>query len=139
MISLPAAFAAFKLKRPIRIALDRDEDMMMTGGRHPFLFKYKVGCTKDGKITALDMKAYLNAGYSLDCSSHVMKNAHHHITSAYNFKNVRFECNGMTTFEFYIGKLSILIQFQIFFSYANEHKIKYSISRVWKSKRCLCC
>jgi len=27
---------------PIRCMLDRDEDMIITGGRHPYLAKYKV-------------------------------------------------------------------------------------------------
>ncbi|XP_070496874.1 xanthine dehydrogenase-like [Chironomus tepperi] len=97
LITLPAAFAAYKMKRPIRIVLDRNEDMEMTGGRHPFLFKYKVGCTKDGKITAADIKAYLNAGYSLDYSSFVMHSAYLHITNAYNFESVRFESNVLQT------------------------------------------
>lgn len=33
----------FRLKRPVRCMLDRDEDMLVTGGRHPFYGKYKVG------------------------------------------------------------------------------------------------
>lgn len=32
-----------RLKRPVRCMLDRDEDMLITGGRHPFYAKYKVG------------------------------------------------------------------------------------------------
>lgn len=32
-----------RLKRPVRCMLDRDEDMLVTGGRHPFYGKYKVG------------------------------------------------------------------------------------------------
>lgn len=32
-----------RLKRPVRCMLDRDEDMLITGGRHPFYGKYKVG------------------------------------------------------------------------------------------------
>lgn len=28
--------------RPVRCMLDRDEDMLITGGRHPFLARYKV-------------------------------------------------------------------------------------------------
>lgn len=38
-----AAVAARKTRRPVRIALDRDEDMAITGTRHPALIKYKVG------------------------------------------------------------------------------------------------
>lgn len=48
--------------------LDRDEDMAMTGTRHPFLFKYRVACTNDGKIIGCRAKIYQNAGYSIDLS-----------------------------------------------------------------------
>lgn len=34
---------AVRLNRPVRCMLDRDEDMLITGGRHPFYGKYKVG------------------------------------------------------------------------------------------------
>lgn len=35
-------FSCVRLKRPVRCMLDRDEDMLITGGRHPFYGKYKV-------------------------------------------------------------------------------------------------
>jgi xanthine dehydrogenase/oxidase len=44
----------------------------MTGQRHAFLGKYKVGYSADGKILALDMKLYCNAGNSLDLSAAIM-------------------------------------------------------------------
>lgn len=39
LVALPVAFAAYSMNRPIRCMLDRDEDMMISGTRHPFLFK----------------------------------------------------------------------------------------------------
>lgn len=51
--------------------LDRDEDMMTTGTRHPFLFKYKVGFTNEGLMTVLEINVYANAGCSLDLSGPV--------------------------------------------------------------------
>ncbi|WAR00721.1 XDH-like protein [Mya arenaria] len=42
VFSTPCAIAANKLGRPVRVMLDRDEDMVMSGGRHPFLARYKV-------------------------------------------------------------------------------------------------
>lgn len=68
LIALPVALAAHKMNRPVRCMLDRDEDMMMTGTRHPFLHKYKVAFNKDGKITGCKIKIYNNAGYSIDLS-----------------------------------------------------------------------
>jgi xanthine dehydrogenase/oxidase len=51
--------------------LDRDEDMSITGTRHPFYFKYKVAFTKEGLLTGCDIQIYNNAGYSMDLSGAV--------------------------------------------------------------------
>lgn len=71
LVSLPVALAAHKLQRPVRCMLDRDEDMQMTGTRHPFLVKYEVACTKEGKIMAAVVNIYNNGGYSIDLSGPV--------------------------------------------------------------------
>ncbi|KAG7247003.1 hypothetical protein CRUP_029620 [Coryphaenoides rupestris] len=42
ILSTVVAVCAQKLQRPVRCMLDRDEDMVVTGGRHPFYAKYKV-------------------------------------------------------------------------------------------------
>lgn len=70
-VSTAAAIAANDLNRPVRCCLERDEDMMSSGGRHPFLGKYKVGFTKEGKVLSLQMKLYSNAGNSCDLSNPV--------------------------------------------------------------------
>lgn len=71
MIALPIAIAARKFNRPMRCMLDRDEDMVMSGGRHPCLMKYKVGVDHRGKILGCKVEIYLNGGYSLDLSNGV--------------------------------------------------------------------
>lgn len=71
--ALPVALAAHRMNRPIRCMLDRDEDMMITGTRHPFLIKYKVSFNNDGKMTGSKIKIYNNAGYSLDLSHSVSR------------------------------------------------------------------
>uniref|UniRef100_A0A4W6FUE5 Xanthine dehydrogenase/oxidase n=1 Tax=Lates calcarifer TaxID=8187 RepID=A0A4W6FUE5_LATCA len=68
VLSTVVAVAANKLKRPVRCMLDRDEDMLITGGRHPFYGKYKVGFLNSGKVMALDVSYYSNAGNSMDLS-----------------------------------------------------------------------
>ncbi|EPY77223.1 aldehyde oxidase 3-like protein [Camelus ferus] len=60
------AFAANKHGRAVRCILERGEDMLITGGRHPYLGKYKAGFMNDGRILALDMEHYSNGGASLD-------------------------------------------------------------------------
>ncbi|XP_044734531.1 xanthine dehydrogenase isoform X2 [Chrysoperla carnea] len=88
LVALPAALAAFKLNRPVRCMLDRDEDMLITGGRHPFYFKYKIGFTKEGKLIACECEIYNNAGYSFDLSTSVLERAMFHFQNAYFVPNV---------------------------------------------------
>ena len=44
--------------------------MLVSGFRHPFLGRYKVGFNKDGKIVGVETNLYANAGenYVLDIS-----------------------------------------------------------------------
>ncbi|XP_043271749.1 xanthine dehydrogenase isoform X2 [Venturia canescens] len=83
LVALPAAFAAHRLRRPVRCMLDRDEDMMISGGRHPFMFKYKVGFTKEGLLKVVEIYIYNNAGYSMDLSHSVLERAMFHFENAY--------------------------------------------------------
>ncbi|KAL4238443.1 hypothetical protein ACF0H5_003151 [Mactra antiquata] len=92
LIATPCAIAAYKHGKPVRIMLDRNEDMVTTGTRHPFYAKYKVGFTDTGKITALDVDIYCNAGMSMDLSCAVMDRALFHCDNAYKIPNVR--CKG---------------------------------------------
>lgn len=71
LVALPAAIAAYKLNRPVRCMLDRDEDMLISGTRHPFYMKYKTAFDNDGKILGCEIWIYNNAGYSFDLSTAV--------------------------------------------------------------------
>lgn len=97
VIALPVAWVAWKLGRPVRIMLDRDEDMLITGGRNPFMFTYKAAFNASGKITGCDIEAFNNAGYSMDYSFLVMEKAIQGMTNAYNIPNVRTKCAVMKT------------------------------------------
>ncbi|XP_033824847.1 xanthine dehydrogenase/oxidase-like [Periophthalmus magnuspinnatus] len=89
ILSTVVALAAHRLKRPVRCMLDRDEDMLVTGGRHPFYSKYKVGFSESGQVLALDVTYYSNAGNSMDLSMSVMDRALMHLENSYLVPNVR--------------------------------------------------
>ncbi|KPQ33365.1 MAG: xanthine dehydrogenase molybdopterin binding subunit XdhB [Phormidesmis priestleyi Ana] len=78
-----AAIAAHKTGCPVRIKLNREQDMTLTGKRHGFLGRYEVGFTAEGKITALDADLYADGGWSLDLSPPVLLRAMLHIDNAY--------------------------------------------------------
>lgn len=89
LTSAVAAFAARKSSRPVRILLEREDDMWITGTRHPFMGKYKVAATKDGQLLAVDTTLYSNAGYSSDLSESVMDRALFHSDNAYRVPALR--------------------------------------------------
>jgi xanthine dehydrogenase large subunit len=64
------ALAAVKTGRPVRVQLDRDLDMKLTGKRHPFHAKFSsVGFDDDGRLLAAQVELVSDGGWSLDLSS----------------------------------------------------------------------
>ena len=48
-----AAVAAKKLKRPVKLRLDRDDDFLITGRRHCFWYEYEVGYDDEGRLATI--------------------------------------------------------------------------------------
>ncbi|OEL34402.1 Indole-3-acetaldehyde oxidase [Dichanthelium oligosanthes] len=67
-VATACALAAFKLHCPVRMYLDRKTDMIVSGGRHPMKICYSVGFKSDGKITALHIDLFIDAGMTKDVS-----------------------------------------------------------------------
>ncbi|KAJ1372162.1 hypothetical protein KIN20_034243 [Parelaphostrongylus tenuis] len=87
LFAVPAAIAARKLRKPIRITLERFDDMAISGTRHPFRFHYKVAVDKCGKLEDFTVIAYSNCGHTLDLSQGVLARAMVHIDNCYKFPN----------------------------------------------------
>jgi xanthine dehydrogenase large subunit len=83
-----AALAAHKTGKPARVRLRRHEDMILTGKRHGFLGRYRVGFNVDGKLVALEAELYADGGWSVDLSPPVLSRAMVHIDNAYYIPNI---------------------------------------------------
>ncbi|KAF6006640.1 hypothetical protein HII13_004919 [Brettanomyces bruxellensis] len=88
-LSSLAAVAARKFNRPVRLELNRSEDMKTSGERHPFLVKYRASLDEDLKFTGLDMVLYANAGWSMDLTRGVIDRSVLHASNAYYIPNAR--------------------------------------------------
>ncbi|KAF2363866.1 CO dehydrogenase flavoprotein C-terminal [Trinorchestia longiramus] len=89
MAVVPAALAANVTGRPVRIVLERAEDMLITGTRHPFFARWRVSFNNEGVIRAMEMDLFSNAGYSVDFSRAVMERAIFSADNSYYCPNVR--------------------------------------------------
>jgi xanthine dehydrogenase large subunit len=83
-----AAIAAQRLKRPVKLRADRDDDMLITGKRHCFYYEYEVGYDAHGRILAARVDMTLRAGYSADLSGAVATRAVCHVDNAYYLSDV---------------------------------------------------
>ena len=78
-----AAVAAAKLKRPVKLRLDRDDDFLITGRRHCFWYEYEVGYDDEGRVLGAEIAMVSRAGHSADLSGPVMTRALCHFDNAY--------------------------------------------------------
>jgi xanthine dehydrogenase molybdopterin binding subunit/xanthine dehydrogenase small subunit len=77
------ALAAWKTRRPVRVMLDRDVDMALTGKRHPFQAEWEAGFDDEGHLLALRAQLVSNGGWALDLSQSILDRALFHIDNAY--------------------------------------------------------
>jgi len=88
LIAAAAAVLACKTGRPVKLRLDRDADMIITGKRHDFVSDYDVGFDARGRILALNVMIASRSGYSADLSAAVNGRALCHVDNAYFLENV---------------------------------------------------
>jgi xanthine dehydrogenase large subunit len=89
IFSQSAALAAFKLQKPVKLRVNRDDDMMITGKRHDFRIDYEVGYDNEGRILGADITLMSRCGYSIDYSGPVNDRACLHIDNCYYIPNLK--------------------------------------------------
>ena len=88
IFSQSAALAAFKLQKPVKLRVNRDDDMMITGKRHDFRIDYEAGFDNEGRILGIDVTLASRCGYSTDYSGPVNDRAVLHIDNCYYLPNL---------------------------------------------------
>ncbi len=84
-----AALAANKLNKPVKLVLNRQDDIRITGKRHPYSSDFKIGFSHEGKILAYEVKFFQNAGAAADLSMAVLERTLFHCTNSYFIPNVK--------------------------------------------------
>ena len=102
-----AGLVAYKLNRPARVALTKDDDMMMTGKRHPFKNFYEVGFDDIGKITALKVVIVANGGAYVDLTPSILDRAMFHADGCYYLENCYIEGRAVKTNQHWIAYLLV--------------------------------
>ena len=84
-----ASLGSILTGRPVRLRLNRTQDLTMSGKRHGFHAEWRVGFDDDGLIQALEATLTADGGWSLDLSEPVLARALCHIDNAYWVPHIR--------------------------------------------------
>ena len=80
-----------KTKRPVKLRMDRDDDILITGKRHDFYADYEVGFSDRGVIEGVKIKLLSRCGISPDLSGAINSRALLHIDNAYYLSDISVE------------------------------------------------
>ena len=97
LIAAVAALLAQRTKRPVKLRLDRDDDMVLTGKRHDFRIDYDVGFNAEGRILGIDFVLASRCGMSPDLSNAINDRAMLHCDNCYYLENVRITSHRLKT------------------------------------------
>ncbi|MEM7613322.1 MAG: xanthine dehydrogenase molybdopterin binding subunit, partial [Pseudomonadota bacterium] len=83
LIACAAAILTRKTGAAVKLRLDRDSDMIITGKRHDFVSHYEVGFDNDGRILGIEFEHMSRCGISADLSGAINDRAMFHSDNAY--------------------------------------------------------
>ncbi len=92
-----AALLATATRRPVKLVLGRQEDILTTSKRHPSRVRYRTAANADGTIAAIDVDVVLNAGAYQTLSSAVLWRSLVTAAGPYRVPNVRVVARSVAT------------------------------------------
>jgi xanthine dehydrogenase large subunit len=96
-VAVMTALAASLLQKPVKIILNRADDMRMTGKRHPYSTDFRIGLTSDYRIKAFRAEMFQNGGAAADLSPAIMERSLFHSTNAYFIPNTEVTVHSCRT------------------------------------------
>ncbi len=105
ILSARAAVAALKTKRPVKIRYTREESILESYKRHPYIMNYKVGFNRDGKIKAMKIDITADGGAYASLSPFVTWRSVVQATGPYEVENVWTDVRAVYTNNPYTGAM----------------------------------
>jgi CO/xanthine dehydrogenase Mo-binding subunit len=100
-----AALLALATGKPVKMVNSREESMLESYKRHPYVLYYKWGAKKDGSITAMDIKCIADGGAYASMSPFVTWRSVVQATGPYYCENVKTDVFAVYTNNNYTGAM----------------------------------
>jgi len=85
------ALLVWKTRKPVKLTYTREESILVTSKRHPYVMKYRTGATKDGNMMALEVELISDAGGHVYLSPWVLLYSTVDATGPYNILHVKVD------------------------------------------------
>jgi CO/xanthine dehydrogenase Mo-binding subunit len=105
VLSARAAVAALKTGRPVKIRYSREDSVLESYKRHPYIMHYKAGFTKDCKITAMKIDITADGGAYASMSPFVTWRTVVQATGPYEIEHVHTDVRAVYTNNPYTGAM----------------------------------
>jgi len=103
VLSARAAIAAIKTGRPVKIRYSREDSILESYKRHPYVLNYKVGFNSDGKLKAMKIDITADGGAYASMSPFVTWRSVVQATGPYEIENVWTDVRAVYTNNPYTG------------------------------------
>ncbi len=124
--------------RPVKMVATREESFLESAKRHPFIFKYKAGLTKNGKIVAWEGTQIANSGAYNNQTQYLNCRAAIHSAGVYNIPNIKTDTYGVFTNNIHSGAMRGYSSPQIIFAqeqFINEIAKEMGIDEIELRKK----
>lgn len=105
ILSARAAIAAVKTGRPVKIRYAREDSILESYKRHPYVMNYKVGYDRSGKINAMKIDIIADGGAYASMSPFVTWRSVVQATGPYEIENVHTDVKAVYTNNPYTGAM----------------------------------
>lgn len=100
-----AALLALKTGRPVKMVNTREESLVESYKRHPYIMRYKVGVSRDGKIKAMEIYIVADSGAYASQSPFVTWRSTVQATGPYEIPHVKTDVLAVYTNNTYTGAM----------------------------------
>ncbi len=105
ILSSRAAVAAIKTNKPVKIRYSREDSILESYKRHPYIMNYKVGFMNDGKIKSMKIDLLADGGAYCSMSPFVTWRSVVQATGPYEIENVQTDVRAVYTNNPYTGAM----------------------------------
>ena len=100
-----AALLALKTNQPVKMVNTREESILESYKRHPYMMKYKVGATREGKLLAMEIQCVADSGAYACQTPFVTWRSVVQATGPYEIPHVQTDTYGFYTNNVYTGAM----------------------------------